>query len=210
MLAVCEDHGIYRGPDCPVCGEKGKFLMSDREIRQLSGTMAGILRHFPDQFRLTMDEHGWVAIDELVYAIKDNRLNFHWLQDKHIRAIVDTDDKGRYQITDEFVRATYAHTINLDLTDLPESEADKLFYPVTEEEAEIVIETGLYPTDRSKVHLSENIQKALEAGKVRTENPVILCIDALQARKDGVDIRKAGRDISVTDEIDSKYVSRVD
>ena len=98
----------------------------------------------------------------------------------------------------------------MDLTDLPESEADKLFYPVTEEEAEIVIETGLYPTDRSKVHLSENIQKALEAGKVRTENPVILCIDALQARKDGVDIRKAGRDISVTDEIDAKYVSRVD
>ena len=81
MLAVCEDHGIYRGSDFPVCGEKGKFLMSDREIRQLSGTMAGILRHFPDQFRITMDEHGWVAIDEFVHAIKDNRLKFHWFQD---------------------------------------------------------------------------------------------------------------------------------
>jgi len=184
--------------------------MSDREIRQLSGTMAGILRHFPDQFRITMDEHGWVAIDELVHAIKDNRMNFHWLRNKHIHAIADTDDKGRYQIIDEFVRATYAHTISLDLTDLPESEAEELFYPVTEEEAEIVIETGLYPTDRSKVHLSDSLEKALEAGKVRTENPIILHIDALQARKDGVDIRKAGRNISVTDEIDAKYISRVD
>ena len=209
MLAVCEDHGTYRGPECPLCGEKGKFLMSDREIRQLSGTMAGILRHFPEQFRVDMDDHGWVAVDDIVHAIKDNRLNFHWLRDKHVRAIVETDDKGRYQIDGGFVRATYAHTINLDLTDLPESDANELFYPVTEEEAEIVVETGLYPTDRSKVNLSENLEKALEAGKVRTENPVILCIDAAQARLDGVDIRRAGRDVSITDEIDAKYITRL-
>ncbi|HDS59967.1 MAG TPA: RNA 2'-phosphotransferase [Thermoplasmatales archaeon] len=207
MLAVCEDHGPYRGPECPVCGEKGKFLMSDREIRALSGTMAGILRHFPEQFRVDMDEHGWVGIEDLVHAIKDNRLNFHWLRDKHVEAIAGTDEKGRYQVKGGKVRATYAHTFPVDLTDLPESDADELFYPVTQEEADLVVETGLYPTDRSKVHLSESREKALEAGRVRTQHPVILRIDAAQAREDGVDIRRAGKDVCITDEVEAKYIS---
>jgi len=186
MLAECADHGYYRGEKCPVCEEKGKFLMNDREVKKLSGTMAGILRHFPEQFDVEMDEHGWVDIDDMVNAIKNTRLNFHWLRKKHVMAIVETDEKGRYQ------------------------DVDELFYPVTEEEAEIVLEQGLFPTDRTKVHLSESMEKAMEAGKVRTENPVILRIDAARAMEDGVDIRKASKEVCISDDIDAKYISRVE
>ncbi|MEA2053730.1 MAG: RNA 2'-phosphotransferase [Candidatus Thermoplasmatota archaeon] len=210
MLAECTEHGCYRGEKCPMCGEKGKFFMNDREIKKLSGTMAGILRHFPEQFGLEMDEHGWVEIEDMVNAIKNTRMNFHWLRKKHILAMVETDEKGRYQVRHEKVRATYAHTVEIDLSDLPFAEADELFYPVTEEEAEIVMEQGLFPTDRTKVHLSESKEKAIEAGKVRTSNPVILRIDAATARKDGMEIRKAGKDVCISDEIDVKYISRVE
>ncbi len=210
MLAECAEHGYYRGEKCPICEEKGKFLMNDREIKKLSGTMAGILRHFPEQFDVEMSDHGWVDIDEMANAIKSSRLNFHWLRKKHIMAIVNTDEKGRYQVVGGRIRATYAHTIDIDLSDLPLSELDELFYPVTEEEAEIVIEQGLFPTDRTKVHLSESKEKAMEAGKVRTENPIILRIDAVRARDDGVDIRKASKNVCISDDIDAKYISRVE
>jgi len=210
MLAECADHGYYRGEKCPVCEEKGKFLMNDREVKKLSGTMAGILRHFPEQFDVGMDEHGWVDIDDMVNAIKNTRLNFHWLRKKHVMAIVETDEKGRYQAMAGRIRATYAHTIDIDLSDLPPADVDELFYPVTEEEAEIVLEQGLFPTDRTKVHLSENMEKAMEAGKVRTENPVILRIDAARAMEDGVDIRKASKEVCISDDIDAKYISRVE
>jgi len=210
MLAECAEHGYYRGDKCPVCGEKGKFLMNDWEVKKLSGTMAGILRHFPEQFDVEMDDHGWVEIDALVDAIKSSRLNFHWLRKKHIMAIVETDEKGRYQAMEGKIRATYAHTIDIDLSDLPLSESEELFYPVTEEEADIILEQGIFPTDRTKVHLSESKEKAIEAGKIRTENPVILRIDAARAIRDGVDIRKAGKDVCISDEIDAKYISRVE
>jgi len=82
-----------------------------------------------------------------------------------------------------------------------------LYYPVTEEEVEIIMEQGILPTDRNKVHLSGSIEKAMEAGKIRTENPVILKIDAKKAMEEGIDIRKAGKDVYIADEIDAKYIS---
>ncbi|HDD57584.1 MAG TPA: RNA 2'-phosphotransferase, partial [Thermoplasmatales archaeon] len=85
-----------------------------------------------------------------------------------------------------------------------------LYYPVTEEELEFVLESGLHPSDRKKVHLSGTIEKAMEAGKVRTENPVILKIDAKSAIKDGLKIYKAGKDVYVADSIDKKYISKLE
>ena len=62
MLAECKDHGYFRGETCPKCNEKGKFLMTDRELNSLGRIMAGVLRHFPDKMGLMMDGHGWVDI----------------------------------------------------------------------------------------------------------------------------------------------------
>jgi len=209
MLAYCPKHGYYRGEVCPVCKEKGRFLMSDKELENLGRLLAGLLRHFPDKLNLHMDGRGWVDIGELLDALHISRSGFHWLKEKHLVAMVETDEKGRYQIDGGMIRATYGHTVDVTLDDLPPADVDVLYYPVTEEELEFVLESGLSPTDRKKVHLSGSVEKALEAGKVRTDKPVILKIDAKSAMKDGVKIYKAGKDVYVTDFIDKKYISKV-
>ncbi|RLF34700.1 MAG: RNA 2'-phosphotransferase [Thermoplasmata archaeon] len=207
MLASCPEHGYYRGDACPVCKNKGKFLMSDRELDILGRILAGLLRHFPDKLNLHMDGRGWVDIKELLDALRTSRSGFHWLREEHLVALVETDPKGRYQIDGGMIRATYGHTVDVKLDDLPLADVDVLYYPVTEEEVEIVLENGIYPTDRKMVHLSGTVEKAIEAGKVRTDNPVILKIDAKSALKDGVKIYKAGKEVYVTDVIDKKYIS---
>jgi len=98
--------------------------------------------------------------------------------------------------------------VNLD--DLPPAEIDEFYYPVTEEEADMIIEGGLHPVDRRKVHLSGSIEKAIEAGRVRTNDPLILSIDGAKAREDGINIYHAGKDVYITDSIDAKYISKVD
>ena len=210
MLGECEEHGYYRGESCPVCSEKGKFLMNDRELNSLGRIIAGVLRHFPDKLGVMIDGHGWVDISEFVEAIGISRSGFHWLRNHHIEAIALTDPKGRYQIDGGMVRATYGHTIDVNLDDLPLADIDEFFYPVTEEEIDIILEGGLNPIDRKNVHLSGNIEKALEAGKVRTEEPLILKIDGAKAKKDGIKIYHAGKDVYITDRIDAKYISKVD
>ena len=210
MLSECEEHGYFRGKECPICNKKGKFLMSDKELSSLSRIMAGALRHFPEKLGLMMDGKGWVDISSLIKSIGSGRSGFNWLRIHHIQAVVETDERGRYQIDGGMIRATYGHSINVNLDDLPTADLDEFFYPVTEEEADIIIERGLYPIDRRKVHLSGSIEKAIEAGKVRTEEPQILSIDGKKAIKDGIKIFKAGKDVFITDGIDPKYLSLID
>ena len=43
MMRECTEHGYFRDEYCPVCGEEGKFIMSDYELEKLGRLMAGIL-----------------------------------------------------------------------------------------------------------------------------------------------------------------------
>jgi len=210
MLSKCDEHGYYRGELCPICNEKGKFLMNENELSSLSRILAGALRHFPDKLGLMMDGKGWVDIEELIHSIGSGRSGFRWLKTHHIEALAETDPRGRYQIDGGMIRATYGHTIEVILDDLPEADLDEFFYPVSEEELDVILENGLQPADRKKVHLSGSIQKAKEAGKVKIEDPLILKIDGGKARKDGLKIYHAGTDVYITERIDAKYLSKVD
>jgi len=210
MLSKCEGHGYYRGDFCPVCKKEGKFMMNDQELNSLSRIIAGALRHFPEKLGLMMDGKGWVEMSSLIDAIGTSRSGFNWLRIHHIEALVETDQRGRYQIDGGMMRATYGHSIDVSLDDLPIAEIDEFYYPVTEEEADMIIEGGLHPVDRKNVHLSGSIEKAIEAGRVRTDDPLILFIDGEKAREDGIKIYHAGKDVYITDSIDAKYISKVD
>lgn len=207
MLRQCDEHGYYRGENCPDCGQSGKFLMNQDELDKLGRMMAGILRHFPEKFKLEMDDQGWVDLMGLINAIRRRQTTFHWLRQHHIQAVVDTDEKERYQIEDNMIRATYGHSLNVD-PDLPtEDIPDLLYYPTTDEEAELLLETGLKPSDRKMVHLSRSIEDAIVAGKVRVEDPIILQIKAREAINSGAIIKKAGKTVFTTKEIEPDFIS---
>ena len=184
--------------------------MNDQELNSLSRIIAGALRHFPEKLGLMMDGKGWVEMSSLIDAIGTSRSGFNWLRIHHIEALVETDQRGRYQIDGGMMRATYGHSIDVSLDDLPIAEIDEFYYPVTEEEADMIVEGGLHPVDRKNVHLSGSIEKAIEAGRVRTDDPLILFIDGEKAREDGIKIYHAGKDVYITDSIDAKYISKVD
>lgn len=209
MLRECKVHGYFRGDRCPICQEEGKFLMSDEEIESIGRMMAGVLRHFPEKFGLEIDEHGWVDLRSFVNAVRSRRNKMHWLRSHHIRALIITDPKGRYQCDGHRIRATYGHSIDVDL-DLPTNNIpDELYYPTSQEEAEIILETGLKPSDRKHVHLSLTPDDARRAGEHRVKNPIILRVDAKSAIEGGIVIKKAGTTVFITNEIPSRYISRL-
>jgi putative RNA 2'-phosphotransferase len=192
-MKECETHGYYREEICPVCGEPGKFLMNDMEVERLGRIMAAILRH--GKFGPGMDDRGFVSMREIVFIVKEQNPRMRWLRPHHIIAMVETDPKGRYQTSGDMVRATYGHSIPLDL-ELPSDDVpSELFFPTTAEEADIILETGLLPSDRSMVHLSLTYGDAVRAGKVRVEDPLILVIYTDAALDAGCDIGRAGKTV---------------
>lgn len=208
MLRECPDHGYFRGAECSECGVEGDFLMNDEELNHLGRIMAGILRHFPDRFGLEMDPHGWVDLEAMVESIQEKRDRFHWLRPRHVNAVAATDPKGRYEIEDERIRATYAHSLELDWEFPTDGIPDTLYFPVAEEELELVLERGLSPRDRALVHLSETYESALSAGLRRVENPIILEVAAEKAAEDGNTIWNASKTVYTTEHVPGEYLSR--
>ena len=182
--------------------------MNDEELERLGKIMAGALRHFPEKFNLKMDEHGWVNLYSFIDAVRERSNRFRWLRPHHVEAVVATDPKGRYQIKGNELRATYGHSIDIDL-DLPtEDIPEKLYYPTTNEEVDIILETGLKPVDRKMVHLSKTADDARTAGSHRAENPVIVEIDAKKAVENGLVIMQAGKTVYLTKDVPAEYLSK--
>ncbi len=210
MLRECREHGYFRGEDCPICGEEGKFLSSSIEIDHLGRLLAGVLRHFPERFGLRMDDHGWVDMREFIQAIQLRRSDLHWLRPHHIHALIETDPKGRYQSKNGAIRATYGHSFDVELELPTDNIPNLLFYPTTEEEVDILLETGIRPSDRKMVHLSKTFEDAEIAGKHRVEAPIILSIDAKKAIEKGIVIQRAGKTVFITDSIPSEYLKKAE
>ena len=101
--------------------------MSDRESNSLGRILALVLRHAPEKFGVEMDLNGWVNSRELSEAIQGQRRHFHWLRGWHFEAIANADEKGRYQVEGEMIRATYGHSIELEL-DLPTDDIPEALY----------------------------------------------------------------------------------
>ena len=193
MIRECEEHGYFRDERCPYCGEEGKFIMSDYEVEKIGRTLAAILRH--GKFGLEMDAQGNVSLRDVMAKIRERNPRMNWLRSRHIEALVDTDPKGRYVISGGKIRATYGHTIPLDIRLDCENIPDELFYPATQEEAELILESGIFPSDRAMVHLSRGYRDAVRAGSVRTEDPVILVIDTGVCMELGSDIGRAAKTV---------------
>jgi putative RNA 2'-phosphotransferase len=208
MLKECAQHGYFRAEVCPVCGQPGRFLMNDRELDHLGRVLTGILRHFPDRYGLTMEPQGWVSLPQIVRAVSQRHPAYHWLRVQHLVAIAETDAKGRYEVRDDRVRATYGHTVEVDL-DLPtENIPERLYFPVTPDEATIVLEVGLKPSDRKRVHLSKTAEDARAAGSVRTPEPVILEVDVRRAQDSGLVIMRAGKTVFLVDQVPAEYLTK--
>lgn len=206
MIRECEEHGYYRDEECPECGDRGKFIMSDEESINLGKTTAGVLRHFPDKYSLEMDERGWIDLEHFVKVLRNRQKRFHWLRKYHVKALAATDEKGRYQHEDGYIRATYGHSVEVDL-DLPtEDIPDTLYAPTTEKESELLLEGGIRPSDRTYVHLSDTYDSAVEAGAYRSDEPVILKVDAESMMEDENEIMRAGKGVYLTEEVEPEYL----
>ncbi len=183
--------------------------MNEKELAWFGRTLTGILRHFPEEFGLEMDINGWIAVEDIVTSVRRRNHRAKWLRPEHIIALAKTDEKGRYQLMNGRIRATYGHSKEVIL-DLPtDNIPDTLYYPSSEEEAVILLETGIRHSDRAKVHLSDTKISAVEAGKHRVSKPVILKVDAANAIKNGVVIQRAGKHVYITDFIPAEHIKMV-
>lgn len=204
MIRKCKEHGYFRGGSCSECGNEGRYVLDDDREERLGRFVSGALRHFPADVGLEMDQQGWVDLDFLYDAMKKR---YRWGTMERLLSLVESDKKERYEIDDSFIRARYGHSVEVDLiSDYPENEASFLYYGVSQEEADMILDNGITPIRQCYVHLSTSLEKAKQAASVHTENPVIFEVDAQAAQDEGVDIVTVNNDIVLARGIPPIYI----
>ena len=72
---------------------------SDRRMQSTSKFISLILRHKPQVIGITLDEHGWADVQELIGGI--NRAEGHFLDRDTLEEIVRRDEKQRYSFNED-------------------------------------------------------------------------------------------------------------
>ncbi|HLG42902.1 MAG TPA: RNA 2'-phosphotransferase, partial [Planctomycetota bacterium] len=70
----------------------------DEQIGRLSRFLALILRHQGPQMGLTFDARGFTDLVELLKVVKAAEF-FSWVESADLRTVVESDLKGRYEIS---------------------------------------------------------------------------------------------------------------
>ena len=167
--------------------------------------MSLILRHKPETIGISLDEHGWANVGELIDGIaKTHKFNMDILEE-----IVRTDNKQRYSFNEDktLIRANQGHSIPVDV-ELEMQEPPKYLYHGTGEKyLNSIDEQGLIPKSRLYVHLSSDIDTAIKVGS-RHGKPVVYRVWSGLMQKEGYEFYKSVNGVWLTKVVPTKYIKR--
>ncbi len=174
-------------------------------IQETSKFISLILRHKPETIGITLDEHGWANVDELIEGISKT----HEINREILEEIVRTDNKQRYSFNEDktLIRANQGHSIPVDV-ELEEVEPPKYLYHGTGEKyRESIDAEGLKPKSRLYVHLSEDTETATKVGS-RHGKPVVYRVFAGWMHKNGFRFYRSVNGVWLTKDVPTKYIKR--
>ncbi len=149
--------------------------MKDKNTR-LSKFISLVLRHHPEAANISLDEHGWADVEELIKGINSTgrRLNLETLEE-----IVAKDEKQRYSFggNRRLIRANQGHSIPVDVELEASEPPEYLFHGTAARFIESIKKEGLTPQGRLYVHLSKDVETAAKVG-ARHGKSVVLKIKA--------------------------------
>lgn len=173
---------------------------------QIGKFIALILRHKPEVIGITLDEHGWAKVDELIAGIQHKYPHFNkdLLED-----IVASDDKQRYSFNEDHtsIRANQGHSIPVDVELQEVVPPVVLWHGTGEKYVSSINEIGLIPKTRLYVHLSSDVETAHKVG-IRHGKCVIYQVDARKMYEDGYHFYLSINHVYLTKAVPIQYLHK--
>ena len=177
-------------------------------MRNTSKFISLILRHKPETVGISLDEHGWADIQELIEGV--NRADGHFLNMDVLEEIVRTDEKQRYSFNEvhTLIRANQGHSIPVDVEPEEKTPPDILWHGTGEKYVSSIDVQGLIPKSRLYVHLSADIPTAKKVGG-RHGKPVIYEIDCRKMAEDGYRFYLSVNHVWLTKAVPPRYLKKM-
>ncbi len=174
-------------------------------LKSTSKYISLILRHKPEAIGISLDEHGWANVDELIAGVSRTQP----LDMATLERIVAEDEKQRYSFNEDktLIRANQGHSIPVDV-ELEEVEPPKILYHGTGEKYVASIdEKGLIPKSRLYVHLSPDEVTAKKVGQ-RHGKPVIYTVKSGEMHRDGISFYRSVNGVWLVKAVPVKYFTK--
>ncbi|MEH0843543.1 RNA 2'-phosphotransferase [Micromonospora sp. CPCC 205711] len=171
---------------------------------RLSKRMSLALRHDPGRFGLAPDQGGWVAVTDLLAAMRIDRAA--------LDQVVVGNDKQRFAIERgvdgvERIRANQGHSFPVELGLTPTPPPARLYHGTGAAALDSIRATGLHRGGRHHVHLSPDVETARRVGARRGGAVVVLAVDAAAMARDGHAFYRSANGVWLTDVVPSAYLS---
>ena len=187
-----------------------KTMKSGKTGRQLTRTskfISLILRHKPEVIGISLDEHGWADVQELIDGV--NRAEGHSLDKDLLEEIVRTDEKQRYSFSEDhsLIRANQGHSVPVDVELEEKTPPAILWHGTGEKSVPSIDRLGLVPGSRLYVHLSSDMETARKVG-ARHGKPVIYRVDCEKMVQDGFRFYLSVNKVWLTKEVPARYLGK--
>ena len=176
-------------------------------LKNISKYLSLILRHKPEVIGISLDEHGWTNVEELIAGIaKDYDFNMELLEE-----IVRSDEKQRYSFNEDktLIRANQGHSVPVDVELVEQIPPDILWHGTGEKYVSAIDTEGLIPKSRLYVHLSKDEDTATKVG-TRHGKPVVYHVLAKKMYDDGYKFFISVNGVWLTKTVPVKYLRKVE
>lgn len=166
-----------------------------------------ILRHRPETIGITLDEHGWADVEELITKVSRTHLLDRELLDK----IVAEDDKQRYSYNEDGtkIRANQGHSIPVDVELEEMTPPEFLWHGTGEKYVKSIDSQGLLSKSRLYVHLSSDHETAKKVG-ARHGRPVVYRVAAGRLKRDGGIFYRSVNGVWLIKAVPAVYLEKTD
>ena len=162
-----------------------------------------VLRHDPHAAGITLDEHGWADVNELLAGVNrtGRRIDMDTLE-----RIVRENNKRRYSFNEDHtrIRANQGHSIQVDVELREETPPQYLYHGTASRFLPSIQKEGIRKMSRQHVHLSGDFETAMAVGK-RHGSPVVITIDAAAMARDGVSFYRSENGVWLCEQVEPKY-----
>lgn len=178
-----------------------KYKNKDEELGRF---ISLILRHNPKTINITLDEHGWANVDDLMKGI--NRAGKH-IDFNTLERIVNENNKQRYSFSNDKtkIRANQGHSIKVDVELEEKVPPQYLYHGTAKRFIDSIMDIGIQKQSRQHVHLSADFSTAYSVGK-RHGKPIVLKIDSRAMFEDGCKFYLSKNMVWLTDLVPVKYI----
>lgn len=176
------------------------------KLTQLSKIISQALRHSPSEYKLKIDGQGWVSITELLLALQSKDDQWRNLCASDLEEMIKCFPKQRHEIKSGKIRALYGHSFKEKILKEAKIPPCILYHGTSLQAGKLICKAGLKPMKRHYVHLSIDLELAMQVGGRKTLNPIILTIRAKEANHNGIKFYLGNENIWLADYIPPEYI----